>query len=123
MAYEMKGFYVEAVAQYKKARELNNDPRVLALLSHAYAASGRRNEALKMLGELKELANQRYVPAYNFAIVYAGLKEYDEAFEWLEKSYQDRASRMTILQVDPFLDNLRADPRLADLIGRVGLLK
>jgi len=123
MAYEMKGSFAEAVAQYKKARELNNDPRVLALLAHAYAASGKRDDALKMLGELKELARQRYVPAYNFAIAYAGLKENDQAFEWLEKSYQDRASRMTILQVDPFLDNLRADPRLADLVRRVGLLK
>nr|MDQ3042788.1 tetratricopeptide repeat protein [Acidobacteriota bacterium] len=123
MAYEMKGSYAEAIAQYQKARGLNNDPRVLALLGHALAASGKRNEALKTLSELKETAKQHYVPAYNFAIVYAGLKERDQAFEWLEKSYQDRSSRMAILQVDPFLDNLRSDPRLADIISRVGLVK
>ncbi len=123
MAYVMKGSYAEAIAQYQKARGLNNDPRVLALLGHALAASGKRNEALKTLSELKETAKQHYVPAYNFAIVYAGLKERDQAFEWLEKSYQDRSSRMAILQVDPFLDNLRSDPRLSDLISRVGLVK
>jgi tetratricopeptide (TPR) repeat protein len=123
MAYEMKGSYTEAIAQYQKARGLDNDPRVLALLAHALAASGKRDEALKTLGELKETAKQHYVPAYNFAIVYAGLKDRDQAFDWLEKSYQDRSSRMAILQIDPFLDNLRADPRLADLIGRVNLLK
>ncbi len=123
MALEMKGAYAEAIAQYQRARGLNNDPRVPALLGHALAASGRRDEALKTLSELKEIAKQQYVPAYNFAIVYAGLKDPDQAFEWLEKSYQDRSSRMTILQVDPFLDNLRSDPRLADLISRVGLLK
>jgi Flp pilus assembly protein TadD len=123
MAYQMKGSFAEAVAQYKKAKQLNDDPRVVALLAHAYAVSGKRDEALRSLGELKEIANQRYVPAYNFAIVYAGLRENDEAFRWLEKSYEDRTSRMTILQVDPFLDNLRSDSRLANLIHRVGLLQ
>ncbi len=123
MAYQMKGLFAEAVKHYQKAWALNNDPHVLALLTHVFAASGKRDEALKMLGELKKLAEQRYVPPYNFAIAYAGLKENDEAFAWLEKSYQSRTSRMAILQVDPFLDNLRSDPRLADLVRRVGLTK
>ncbi len=121
MAYEMKGAYAEAIAQYQKARQLNGDPRVPALLAHAFAASGKRDEALKTLSELQEIANRQYVPAYNFAIVYAGLKDREQAFEWLEKSYQDRSSRMAILEVDPFLDNLRTDSRLANLINRVNL--
>jgi Flp pilus assembly protein TadD len=121
MAYEMKGSFQEAIAEYQRARQLNNDPRVLALLGHAYAASGRRDEALKILDQLKETASQQYVPAYNFVIVYAGLGERDQAFQWLEQSYQDHASRMTILQVDPFLDPLRSDPRFANLVSRVNL--
>jgi serine/threonine-protein kinase len=121
MAYEMKGLYPEAIAAYKQARALNNDPRVLALLGHAYAASGRRDEALKMLKQLQELARQQYVPAYHFVILYAGLVDRDQAFQWLEKTYQDRTSRMTILQVDPFLDPLRSDPRFTEMVNRVGL--
>jgi serine/threonine protein kinase/tetratricopeptide (TPR) repeat protein len=121
MAYEMKGLLPEAIAAYKQARQLNNDPRVLALIGHAYAAQGKRDEALRILAQLKEMSNQSYVPAYNFVILYAGLGERDEAFQWLEKSYQDHASRMTILQVDPFLDPLRSDPRFANLVQRVGL--
>lgn len=121
MAYEMKGSYAEAIAQYQKARALNNDPRVLALLGHAYAASGRRDEALKVLNQLKEIAQQQYIPAYHFVILYAGLGEKDLAFEWLEKTYQDRTSRMTILQVDPYLDPLRPDPRFQEMVRRVGL--
>ena len=121
MAYEMKGSYAEAITEYQKARQLNNDPRVLALLAHAYASSGRRDEALRILDQLKEIEKQQYVAAYNFVIVYAGLGDHDQAFQWLEKSYQDHASRMTILQVDPFLDPLRSDPRFADLVQKVGL--
>ena len=123
MAYEMKGSYNEAIAQYQRARALNSDPRVLALLGHAYAASGRRDEALKVLDQLKEIAGQQYIPAYHFVILYAGLGDKDAAFEWLEKTYRDRTSRMTILQVDPYLDPLRPDPRFPDLVNRVGLQK
>ena len=120
-AYEMKGSLPEAIAEYQKARQLDDDPRMLALLGHVYAASGKRNEASKMLDQLKEIAKQRYVPAYSFAIVYAGLGEKDQAFQWLERSYQDRAFEMTSLKVDPLVDNLRSDPRFADLVRRVGL--
>jgi TolB-like protein/Tfp pilus assembly protein PilF len=121
MAYEMKGSFSEAIAEYYKARQLNDDPRVLAFLGHAFAVSGKRDDALKTLDQLKEISRQRYVQAYNFAIVYAGLGEKDKAFQWLERSYQEHAPRMMRLKVDPFLDNLRSDPRFDDLVRRIGL--
>jgi hypothetical protein len=94
---------------------------VLAFLGHAFAVSGKRDDALKTLDQLKEISRQRYVQAYNFAIVYAGLGEKDKAFQWLERSYQEHAPRMMRLKVDPFLDNLRSDPRFDDLVRRIGL--
>ncbi len=121
IAYEMKGSFQEAIAEYQKARQLNDNPRVLALLGHVYAASGQREEALRTLDQLKEIARQRYVSGFSFALVYAGLGEKDQALKWLEKSYQDRAQELTRLKVDPQLDNLRSDPRFADLVRRMGL--
>jgi len=67
------------------------------------------------------MAKQRYVEAYSFAIVYAGLGEKDAAFQWLEQSYQDRANDLGGLKIDALVDNLRSDPRFADLVRRVGL--
>ena len=64
---------------------------------------------------------QRYVQAHNFALVYAGLGEKDQAFQSLERAYQERSAWMGYLKVDPFLDSLRPDPRFADLVRRVGL--
>jgi serine/threonine-protein kinase len=121
LAYESKGSFQEAIAEYQKALQLEDDPWVRALLGHAYAASGKRDEALKVLNQLKETSKQRYVPAYGIAVVYAGLGEKDEAFRWLEKSYQDHANDLVILKVDPLLDSLHSDPRFADLVRRVGL--
>jgi TolB-like protein/Tfp pilus assembly protein PilF len=121
MAYEMKGSLSDAITEYYKARQLDDDPRVLAFLGHAFAASGKRDDALKTLEQLKEISRQRYVQAYSFAIIYAGLGEKDKAFQWLERSYQEHAPRMIRLKVDPFLDNLRSDPRFDDLLRRIGL--
>jgi hypothetical protein len=55
------------------------------------------------------------------ASFYARLGEPDRAFPWLEKAYTYRSARLTLLKVDPRYDNLRADPRFADLLGRIGL--
>lgn len=120
-AYELKGLSREALAEYQKARELNDDPYVLAALGHFYAASGKREEAMNILGQMNEAAKHQYVAAYSFALVYAGLGDKDQAIQWLERSYQDRAYDITYLKVDPFFDNLHSDPRFADLVRRVGL--
>ena len=121
MAYEMKGSFPDAIAEYLKARQLYDDPYVLGLLGHAYAMSGKRDEALKTLNQLKDVAGRRYVPLYTFAMIYAGLGEKDQAFQWLEKSYQAREPKITRIKVEPLLDNLRSDPRFADLVRRIGL--
>jgi hypothetical protein len=68
-----------------------------------------------------QLSKQRFVFSYGIALVYAGLGDKDQAFQWLEKSYQDREPRITRIKVDPLFDNLHSDPRFADLVRRVGL--
>src|SRR6266704_852313 len=100
---------------------MSDDPLILAMLGHAYAASGQRDEALQTLNQLTEISRQRYVSAYSVAMVYAELDEKDQALNWLEKGYQERATKMTFLKIDPFFDNIRSDPRFADLVRRVGL--
>ena len=120
-AYQMKGLFPEALAEYKRLQQLNDDPNYLASFAQFYVASGKRDEALKTLGQMKVIARQRYVSAYSFATVYAALGDKDKAFEQLERSNQDRAGDFTYFRVDPFLDNLHSDPRFADLVRRVGL--
>ncbi len=122
-AYLMQGSYQKAVAEFQKAQTLGDDPRITMLLARTYIAWGKRSEALKNLNQLKKASKERYVSAYYFALIYAGLGEADEAFRWLEKAFHDREGRMTLIKVDPLLDNLRSDPRFQDLLKRVGLDK
>jgi hypothetical protein len=87
-----------------------------ATLGYAYAVSGNRTEAEKVLNELRALSAQKYVPPFTIAVIYAGLGDKDQAFAWLQKANEERSVWMPWLKVDPKFDNLRSDPRFADLV-------
>lgn len=115
-----KRAFDEAISEYQKARALNDDPFVLGLLGHAYASSGNRTEALKILDQLKELSQQRYVSAYSFVLVHVGLGDKQEALRWLEQAYQSRAGAdVGWLRVDTLFDPLRGDPRFEALAEKI----
>jgi len=115
-----KRAFGEAISEYQKARALDDDPFVLGLLGHAYASSGNKTEALKILDQLKEVSRQRYVSMYSFAIVYLALDDKQEALRWLEQSYQDRAGAdIGWIRVDSLLDPLHGDPGFEALAEKI----
>ena len=82
------------------------------------------SEALRILNELKAKSQQEPVSAFSFAIIYLGLRENDQAFAWLEKTYENRELiALSSLKLDPLWDPLRSDPRFADLMRRISPLK
>jgi DNA-binding winged helix-turn-helix (wHTH) protein/TolB-like protein/Tfp pilus assembly protein PilF len=114
--------YEEAIEEFKQAVALSGESTGMKIeLAHAYAVSGRKGEAEKMIGELMEQSKQSYVSPYGMAVVYVGLGEKDQAFTWLQKAYQERTWDLVYLKVDPKLDSLRGDPRLADLLRQLRL--
>ena len=114
----VKGDFKTAIAEFEKARTLNNDPRVLGFIAYASARSGDRPEALKILEQMKEISGHDYVSAESFALVYLGLGNKEESLHWLEQSYQDRFP-ITRIKVDPLLDPLRGDPRFEALVSKI----
>jgi tetratricopeptide (TPR) repeat protein len=121
-AYQEKKMYEEAIAELQKARrQRTGEDLVIASLGYAYAASGKKGEAQKLLDELQEQSRQRYVSPYLIAYLSLALGKRDEALAWLEKGYESHDQWMMWLKSDPKLDNLRSDPRFADLMRRVGL--
>ena len=117
---EMKSTRESAIAEYEKARALNDDPLVLGLLAHAYGLSGNKMQTEKILDQLKALSQARYVSAYSFALAYLGLGNKEEALRWLEQSYQDRAGAdVGWIRVDHLLDPLHGDPRFEALADKI----
>ena len=47
--------------------------------------------------------------------------DYDEAFVWFERAYQEQSNILLYLKVHPFFDPVRDDPRFKNLAHRVGL--
>jgi tetratricopeptide (TPR) repeat protein len=122
-AYEQKEMDAETVTHLQRALMLSpGSPDRVGALGHAHAVFKRKEQARKALKELHKLSERRFVSAYDFAIVYVGLGEADQAFTWLERACEERSFSMLMsLKGEPRLDALRAHPRFQDLVRRVGL--
>jgi hypothetical protein len=65
--------------------------------------------------------SRQYVSPYTIALVYVGLDQRDEAFQWLDKAYQERSVRLINIAVHPRFASLHSDPRFVALVQRIGL--
>jgi len=113
----MQGAIDEGIAEVQKARQINGDVGGLSILGYAYARKGDREQGLKFLDQLKAESQKEFVPAVDFAFLYIGLGDKEQALDWLEKGYEDRSSN--IIKIDPICDPLHGDPRYERLVARI----
>ena len=118
---QQQGKHADAVAELEKAVELSkNTPLYLASLAHGYALAGKTERAQEILAELFRQSEKRYVSPFFIAVVYVGLGDRDQAFQWLEQARIEGSYRFLYLRVYPIFDPLRADPRFDELLRRAG---
>jgi TolB-like protein/Tfp pilus assembly protein PilF len=119
-ALQFKGKLTEAIAEYKKSFELNNDPYSLAMLGQAYARNGQVEEARKLFARLSEEAKSRYVPPYGLALIFIALGDKERAIDELERAYGEAGGNyLFMIKVDPLLDDLRGQPRFEALVQKI----
>jgi TolB-like protein/Flp pilus assembly protein TadD len=119
-SYDCLGSYEAAIACAQDAIRLSGDNLFFITdLGHAYAAAGQREEAVRILDQLKEASKQRYVDGCFLAQICAALNKTEEALRWLEMAYEQRASYIAYVKLDPWFDNLRSDSRFQDLLHRI----
>ena len=122
LAYEQQGQIDRAVEEFQIAVKISGDVTFAERrLGHLYGTIGKTAEAQAVFDELTARVNRVYVPAYDIALVCAGLGWKDQALGHLSQAYQERSGWMTYLNVDPRLDPLRNDRRFIDLLHRVRL--
>ena len=119
-ALQLTGRLKEAIPEFQKAVELNNDAYSIAMLAQAYARNGQTDEARKLLAHLNAMAKSAEVPEYALATVYTSLGEKERAIEALEHGFSEgNKSYLFLLPGDPFLDDLRGDPRFEALVQKI----
>jgi eukaryotic-like serine/threonine-protein kinase len=117
--YVAKNMCGEATEAYAHSYEAGENPQAAANLRKAYKTQGCRGMQQHEL----EMEGDPSSPDYNHfdaACTAALLGENDRAFGYLEKAFEDRRE-IVFVKVEPQLDNIRSDPRYADLLRRVGL--
>jgi len=114
-----KGDYPLAIAELTKARALTDEPWIVGTLGSAYAKSGDKAQAQKMLDELKKRSQQRHVTPYWMAMLYLHMDNKQEALSWLEKAYEARSAWVTWMKMDPALDALRSEPRFQAILKKM----
>jgi Flp pilus assembly protein TadD len=115
-----QGEVARAIEDFRAARADSGDSSLpLAALAAAYGMAGESPAGEDTLRELMDLGRTRYVPAYQLAIVAVGVGDVEEAFAWLERAYVERAEVLSWLDVEPFWDRIRDDPRFRQLRSRI----
>jgi tetratricopeptide (TPR) repeat protein len=123
MAYSQRGLRDQAISELEKwANSPGSRTIFKAVLGFVYAQAGRRAEATSILDELNERrSSKQFVSPFEIALIYTGLGEKDQAFEWLEKAKTERDPFLIYIKTDPNFDSLRGDPRFDSLLHQVGL--
>lgn len=117
---EQQEEYEKAIASYLEAVGLSGSaPLYVSGLGHAYGVAGHTVKAQKILEELEELELDGRAQPYHVAMVHLGLKNYEEAVDWLERSFEARNSQMVYIKESPYFDPLRSNERFIRLVDRI----
>src|SRR5438034_7731258 len=100
LAYQHKRMFDDAILEFQKAITLSGGcPLMKAALGHAYAKANRKDEAAKILAELKELSRHRYVSSYEVAAIYVALSQNERALQLLERAYKEHSFHLVFINL------------------------
>jgi TolB-like protein/Tfp pilus assembly protein PilF len=120
--YQASKKYPEAIAQYRESlKYIRNWTVALAGIGNIYGEEGKKGEAMKMLDTLNSLSSKQFVTSYGVALVYTGLGDKDNTFDWLEKAYDERSNYLVWFHRDPRWASIRSDKRYMELVKKIGL--
>ncbi|MEX0879712.1 MAG: protein kinase [Thermoanaerobaculia bacterium] len=121
LAYQKIGAHEKAIEALEHAVRVTGrrQSHYIALLGGAYAAAGKRSDALQIRDELEMLGRTEYVPPFHLVFLLMPLGDFDAAFAALERSCEERNALVWWLRETPVYDALRDDPRFPGILKRI----
>lgn len=116
-----QGKYDLAIPLCEEAAKPLPNADTLSYLGFVYAEAGRTANASKVLGDLLELRRSGHGSPTAIASVYIGLRDFDQAFAWLDTAFEEHDLALRNNVLEPQFESLRADPRYALLMQRLKL--
>jgi tetratricopeptide (TPR) repeat protein len=123
------GLAYEELREYGKAAEFLRRASDASELKYQYRASmvyplaksGNLTEARRIARELlSKKRNGEWIPSYNLAVMCVGLKDFDQAFYWLNQCEIDRSCSLLEMETNPILEELGSDSRFKAIERRLG---
>jgi tetratricopeptide (TPR) repeat protein len=116
-----EGHYSEALETLRRFKAVNGfePPIITAEIGYSEASSGDRRAALATVARLQQESAASYVDPYLIAIIYLGLKDYDNTYAWLNRAYTARSSFLIGIASDPRWSGSRNDPRFEEIWNRM----
>jgi len=125
--YRKDGRGTEAVDAYIAQQELRGaSPEQISALTNAYRTGGmaafeeqRRTFLRTRLKGLLHQSNQKGVSPLTIASLYASLGDFDQAFRWLDRAYNERIPPLVWLRSGIAWEPLHNDPRYQSLMKKM----
>jgi len=124
-AYMYKGELNTAVSKFQKSKELGVSPGwAEGMIGIIHTKRGEKEKAVRILKELVELRKQSYASSWCMALLCAALDDFDRAFEFFDKAYEERETLMpfTPIYIDCANPAIKSDPRYKELLKRMKLV-
>ena len=128
MTYLAMGEYEKSIENFEKYQLLIGHPlKGLSSLCHAYAVGGYQQKAIECLQKIKqrEATEPGAILDMDYAFLYSGMKDFDNAFHFLNNVYEKRMGVACLGMIFciryPMLNELKADPRFKQLTTKIGL--
>jgi tetratricopeptide (TPR) repeat protein len=130
LAYVYLGFaqiqislFEQAKDSFQEARELGwADQASVAALGYLNATTGNREEAQAAIQAINCLAQREYISPIGLALVHGGLRNFDEAFQFLHAAIAERSAGLIHLKIDPAFDTLKTDHRFINILKTLDLV-
>jgi TolB-like protein/DNA-binding winged helix-turn-helix (wHTH) protein/tetratricopeptide (TPR) repeat protein len=113
------GRWKDAIDELKIADQISANPRFEAYLAYVYAATGRADEARRILARLQERARKQYVSSFGLALIHDALGDAPAAIAAFDEAFQDHAVELSQMKQYPPFHTIASDPRYQAIVMKV----